>query len=95
MQFLINTLTGPRLDWIAERIQKLSLVRDGAVAIVNYTAVKPIVDDEGRYGRKGASHTISETTAFRDTWVKTGDTWKLKSREQIGQPKVSVDKTLY
>jgi hypothetical protein len=27
-----------------------------------------------------------ETTTFRDTWVKAGDSWRMKSREQIGKP---------
>ena len=51
-----------------------------------------MVDNDGRYGRKGGSHTLAEATVFRDSWIKVADDWKLKSREQIGQPRVLVDK---
>jgi hypothetical protein len=27
-----------------------------------------------------------ETTTFRDTWVKAGNSWRMKSREQVGKP---------
>jgi hypothetical protein len=54
--------------------------------------VNAIVDREGRYGRRGASHTLTDTTTFKDRWVRVADEWKLKSREQIGRPSVSVDK---
>jgi hypothetical protein len=66
-------------------------VRDGATVTTKLTTVRTIVDDEGRYGRNGATHTVTETTVFHDTWVKAGDLWKLKSREQVGKPAVSVD----
>ena len=41
------------------------------------------------------AHTLTETTAFHDTWVKVADAWRLQSRAQIGQPKVQVDKPAY
>ena len=51
-----------------------------------------MVDYDGRYGRKGGFHTVTEATVFRDGWIRVADDWKLKSREQIGQPKLLVDK---
>ena len=76
-------------------IQKLSLVPGGAVATVNEIRTRASVDEEGKYGRKGAPHSLTETTAFKDTWVQIGDQWKLKSRMQLGPPKVQVDVSDY
>jgi hypothetical protein len=79
-------------DSVIQRIQKLSLLPDGATTIVNRTIVNTIVDADGRYGRRGAIHTITETTVYRDTWVKAADEWKMKSREQLKPAQISVDK---
>ena len=87
----VQALNGPRVDYVYQTIQKVSLVPEGAAATTKLTTVRTIVDDEGRYGRKGATHTLTESTVFRDTWVKSGESWKLKSREQVGKPAVSVD----
>lgn len=89
----IQALSAPHLDSMRQPIQKLSLAPDGATVVVNVTTVRTIVDAQGRYGRQGASHTLTETTAFRDRWVRVSDDWKLKSREQISGPIVSVDKS--
>ena len=59
--------------------------------VVNLASVRTVVDEEGRYGRKGGSHAITTATVFRDTWTKTADQWKLTSREQVGPSKVSAD----
>ena len=89
----VQALSAPAFSSMNQSIQKLSLAPDGAATVlVNLTTVRAIVDAEGRYGRQGASHTLTETTAFRDTWVKASGSWKLKSREQLGQPTVAVDK---
>ncbi len=32
------------------------------------------------------------TTDDRDTWANADDHWKVKSRQQIGQSKVAIDK---
>ena len=87
----IQALSGPRPDRTTQPIQKLTLGSNGATAVVNTTTVNIIIDHEGRYGRRDASHTLTETTTFRDRWVLVGDEWKLKSREQMGRPSVSVD----
>jgi len=91
-QGVIQALSAPHPDSMSQPIQKLSLGSGGATVVVNMTTVRTIVDHEGRYGRQGASHTLTETTAFRDRWVQVSDKWKLKSREQISGPTVSVDK---
>jgi hypothetical protein len=89
----IRALSAPTPDAMIQPIQKLSLIPDGATVVVKVTTVRTIVDTDGRYGRPGKSHTLTETTVYRDGWVRTADAWKLKSREQIGGPTVSVDKT--
>jgi ketosteroid isomerase-like protein len=91
----VQALTAPHHDPIVQSIQKLTLVPGGASILVNVTTVRTIVDDLGRYGAKGASHTLTETTPFRDTWIRDVDRWKVKSRQQVGQPKAVVDKPDY
>jgi hypothetical protein len=84
----IRALAEPRADSMLQRIDKVSLASGGATVMVTAITVRHAVDADGRYGRKGASRTLTETTVFRDQWIRNGDFWKLKSREQIGQPKV-------
>ena len=79
-------------DGMTQPIQELSLAPDGATVVVNLMTVRTVVDTEGRYGVRGASHALTETTTFRDKWVQVAGEWKLKSRQQISGPVVSVDK---
>ena len=88
----VAALEPPRIEWMEQSIQTLSPVPGGATVLVNVTTLRTIVDHEGRYGREDDSHTLIETTVFRDRWVQGSDDWKLKSREQIGPPKVHVEK---
>jgi hypothetical protein len=89
----LEALTMPHPNAIVQSIQKLSLLLNGATAVVNVSTIRTVVDNEGRYGQKGATHTLDETTAYRDTWVTVPGGWKLKAREQIAPPRVLVDKT--
>lgn len=91
-QQAIQALSARHPDSMSQAIKKLTLVPGGAAVVVSMTTVHTIVDAEGRYGRQGASQTLTETTAFRDRWVRVSDGWKLKSREQIGRPTVVMDK---
>src|SRR5579862_6949324 len=86
----VQALTAPLLHAMVQSIQKLSVTPAGAVVTVNLTTERNVVDAEGHYGKKGDSHSLNETTPYRDTWVMTGGQWRLKAREQIGQPKVVV-----
>jgi len=87
----IQAMLAPPPDSMVQPIQKLSLSSDGATVVVNVTTVRTIVDHDGRYGRRGVSHTLTETTTYRDLWVRISDRWKMKSREQISRPAISVD----
>jgi hypothetical protein len=89
-QRAVDALSAPPPDSIAQSICRLSPASDGVTVIVNMTTVRTIVDQAGRYGREGASHKQAVTTAFRDGWVRVSEDWKLKSREQISEPTVSV-----
>jgi hypothetical protein len=84
-------LAEPRPLSISQPISTVSLTRGGALALVTVTTLRAIVDDEGRYGRKGARHMLSESTRYRDSWVQVGDGWKQQSREQIGRSTQRVD----
>jgi hypothetical protein len=90
-----QVLHAPPVTAATQPIQRLSLVPGGAVTTVNEVRTRAIVDEAGRYGRKGAPHMLTETTAFKDTWIQVGDQWKLKSRQQLGPPKVQVDVSDY
>jgi hypothetical protein len=76
-------------------IQKVSLVPGGAMTTVKEIRTRGIVDADGKYGKKGAPHTLTDTTLFKDSWVKVGDNWKFKSREQVGPTKTQVDVSDY
>ena len=89
----IQALSAPPPDSMRQSIQKLSVVSDGVIVIVNMTIVRAVVDAEGRYGRQGVSHLLTESTTFRDKWIKVAGAWLQKSREQIGGPTVSADKS--
>jgi hypothetical protein len=91
----VQALKAAPADAIAQTIRKISINKDTATTTIDESVVRTVVDSDGKYGRKGASHTLTEVTAFRDSWVRVSDSWKLKSREQIGQPKTVVDKSLY
>jgi len=84
-------LTEPHALSITQPINRVSLTQSGAVVVVTVTTVRGITDDEGRYGTKGARHTLTESTKYRDSWVQAGDGWKQQSREQIGRSSQRVD----
>jgi len=69
----LHALTMPHPTAIVQSIQKLALVPNGAAAVVNVTTVRTVVDNEGRYGQKGATHTLSETTPI----VTRGSPWRV------------------
>jgi hypothetical protein len=89
----IQALSAPRPEAIAQSIQKLTEEPDGVTVVVSMSVVSSLVDREGRYGKRDAMHELTETTTFRDRWVRAGDAWKVKSRQQTGRPIVSVDKS--
>ena len=91
----VAALGGPKADDLTQGIRKITLDPDGATTVVNSTIVRTIVDAAGRFGTAGASHTVSETTAFRDHWVRHGDGWQLASRQQLSAPVTSVDKASF
>jgi hypothetical protein len=55
----------PHATSISQPISRVSLTRDGAVTLATLTTVHDVIDDEGRYGRKGARYTLTESTKTR------------------------------
>ena len=91
-QQAIDALSAPSPDSITQRIRKVSPEADGVTTVVAMVTTHTIVDRDGRYGPSDMTHTLTETTLFRDRWVRVADEWKLKSRTQLSEPTVSVDK---
>jgi osmotically-inducible protein OsmY len=95
-----NELRAPTIDAAANQsftimrqaIQEITLIPDGATALINFITIRDVVDNDGKYGPIGASHRLAEVTAMRDTWIKTAISWKLQVREQLGGTRVFVDK---
>jgi hypothetical protein len=73
-------------------IRRISMRGDSEIAEVSSITVRMIPDADGKYGARGATHTIAEATPMRDTWLRTPTGWKLQAREQIGDPRTFVDK---
>jgi hypothetical protein len=89
----IDALSKPKPDAIRFSIEKITLVPGGATVVVQLARVRTVVDDTGRRGPQGRSHALTEVTTFRDDWLVGADEqWKVKSRQQLGDPKTLVDK---
>ncbi len=82
----------PEPDSVIERIEKLSVAAGGVTTLVTSISVHSFVDTAGRYGRAGASHTMSEITPYRDQWVRTTGGWKMRMRTQVGSTRTVIDK---
>jgi hypothetical protein len=79
-------------DAIRHAIQKLTITGDEATVVV-----KIIIETEKAKVDVNATtmpHPSDQTMTFRDKWVRSGDTWKMKSREQVGQA-ATRDAALY
>jgi hypothetical protein len=90
----VAALKEPKADLINIVIQKLNLTADGATVVVMVETERTIVDAAGHYGRPGLMHTITEDAVFRDQWVMTAGSWKLKGREEVSPVKSWVDRPM-
>lgn len=92
-----STLRVSPFDAITQKIEKLSLSGDTATVTVKVTvaAGTPRIGDQTdqlghfEHGWKqvpAVSVPSPKTRTFKDTWVKDGGSWKMKSREEIGKP---------
>ncbi|MBZ5559431.1 MAG: hypothetical protein LAO77_19340 [Acidobacteriia bacterium] len=88
----IETSMRQKFTSMRQVMQDVTLNPDGATVLINYITVRTIVDNDGKYGPIGATHTIAEVIPMRDTWIKTAVSWKLQLREQLGGPRTFVDK---
>lgn len=81
----------PAPDSLEQRIDALTPVPGGVTARVTVISVRSFVDTAGRDGAPGMSHTTTEVTPYSDSWVRTTDGWKMKSREQTGPTRTILD----
>jgi hypothetical protein len=91
---LLRTLNQAPPDWMTQTIQKVSPTSNGATVTVVLNTLRTITDTAGKYGPQGRSHMLTEVTNYRDEWAMSSVGWRLKLREQVGQPKQYVDKPL-
>jgi hypothetical protein len=88
----LQSLQEPPADQMRQVMRDVKMGPDGAVAVAVSVTVRKVIDNEGRYGHAGASHAIATAINYRDTFVQSGTSWKLKVREQLGAPETLVDK---
>lgn len=92
----IQNVSGPPLETMTQTIRQIAVAPGGVTDVVEVTTVRNLLDDRAvvdaqeQYARRGEVQMETATTFFRDTWVETPGDWKLKSREQLIQTKVSV-----
>lgn len=91
-QMSANAEPASEPDSLVQRIDTLTPVSGGVTALVTVIAVHTFVDTLGHYGAAGMSHTKTEITPYRDSWVDTRDGWRMTSREQVGPSKTRLDK---
>jgi hypothetical protein len=79
-------------DVIRHAIQKLAITGDEATVVVKIT----VETEQAKVDVSATKmpHPRDQTMTFRDKWVRSGDTWKMKSREQVGQA-ATRDAALY
>jgi hypothetical protein len=82
----------PEPDVVIDRIDKVLPAAGGVTTLITAITVHTFVDTQGRYGRPGASHTLTEVTRYRDRWVRGAVGWKMQSREQAGPTRTVLDK---
>jgi hypothetical protein len=82
----VSAFRAAPFDVIRHVIQKLTIQGNVATVVVQVT----IETDESRVDAYAAQlpRARDQTTTFRDTWVKNGDAWKMKSSQQIGKSQV-------
>jgi hypothetical protein len=60
--------------------------------VVEQTIERTMTDTEGRYGPQGHTHRLTQVTTFRDDWIRTNGSWKLKARTQLAAARTAVDR---
>jgi hypothetical protein len=88
----LKALSEPNPDWLQQTIRRVTPDNDGVTVLAGQTTLRTVVSDGGHPGRPTGPHTVTETTVYRDRWIKVGDSWKMQSREQVGKPTTEIDK---
>jgi hypothetical protein len=71
-------------------IYKLTVHGNKATVTAHRVASGDITDNQGTLGPKGKTHTIDSDDMEIDTWTKTAQGWRMKSR-QIAMVQLKVD----
>jgi ketosteroid isomerase-like protein len=82
-------------NWTHVRTQKaeifkLTLHGEKATVTAHRVTVGDMTDNQGALGPKGNAHTIDSDVMEIDTWTKTGQGWRLKTR-QIAMAHLVID----
>lgn len=76
------------------RIQTLKMEGGTTVAVVLEKRLLVFTDNVGYYGTVGKDHRLTRTGVSRDTWVRLGSKWKLKSSTILSQSTVMDGRSL-
>jgi hypothetical protein len=88
---VVQELKAEPYDSLNATVRSLSLHGDRAVVDVVIEGSRTLVDTGGRYGPKGATHTLTEDRYGRDTWVMTDGDWRRVKHEVSHPPRELVD----
>ena len=80
-----------RVDRISFDVAKLTVKGSEAVADCHSKFLMQTVDTQGTMGPKGRHHQIEADMVDKETWVKSGKTWLLKSSATQAGGKFLVD----
>jgi hypothetical protein len=91
-QTVATALNEAKPDGVHHTLEKITPVSGGATVTVLLETSRTITDDAGRYGRRGAMHTLVDVTRYRDQWVMVEGSWRMRERNQLGATKTLVDR---
>jgi hypothetical protein len=76
---------------VSGKIKKVTIEGGKAIVIVDHRETYTLNDKFGLYGPKGKTRKVTVMATVEDTWVRTPEGWKQKSRAKLGPYKYIVD----
>jgi len=71
-------------------IRTMDIKKNSAEVLSTGIMSADIVDTPGMFGKKGSKHKLTDEQTSKDTWVKTGNSWKMKVTETVSE-KMTLD----
>ena len=68
-----------RVDRISFDVEKIAVKGSEAIVDCRSRFLMQIVDNQGMFGPKGRQHQLEVDSLDKETWIKSGSTWLLKS----------------